>query len=247
MTGGGGDIGRAVCLRLSQEGARVAVVDILTKEAEQTVRIIDEQGGEAIFIEADVADAKSTQDYIARTVKAFGGVDFLQNNAGVLGKISNIVDYSEVTYDHVMEVNARSVFLGIKFIVPVMRERGGGVIVNTASVAALLGAPGICAYAASKAAVVSLTRTAALEYAKENIRVNSICPAPIDTSMMRATERGLLPDDTEAARRGTLEKIPVARLGKPEEVAALVAFLCDDDAGFIIGATYTIDGGMTIA
>ena len=167
----------------------------------------------------------------------------LFNNAGIEGAYSPLTDYPEETFRKVLDVNVVGVWLGMKYAGPAMRERGGGSIVNVASTAGLGGTPNLIAYGASKHAVIGMTKSAAIELAPDGTRVNAVCPAPIETRMMRSIERGANPDDPEAVRAAFAEAMPMGRYGEPEEVAALVAFLFSDDASFISAGIYTVDGG----
>ena len=240
VTGGGGGIGRAVAERFASEGARVALVDVDIAGLEQTADAVRRAGGESLVIRADVTRADDVQRYVGEAVGRLGGIDFFHNNAGVLGDMAPLVEYSEQTFDRVIGVNVKGVWLGMKYVAPAMRTPGGA-IVNTASIAGMMGSRNIVAYTASKHAVLGLTRTAALELAPRGIRVNAICPAPIETSMAKQLESVAGP----AMRERLTATLPLRRYGEPAEVAGLVAFLCSADAAYITGGLYTVDGGAT--
>jgi 3alpha(or 20beta)-hydroxysteroid dehydrogenase len=236
ITGGGGGIGRAAAERFASEGARVALVDLAPSALAQSAAAVEKAGGEALTVDADVTRLADVERYTRAAIERFGVIDVFFNNAGVLGAVKPLVDYPEETFDRVMAVNVKAVWLGMKVVAPLMRARGGGAIVNTASIAGLRGSPNIIAYTASKHAVVGLTRAASLELARHNIRVNAVCPAPIETPMARQLE-------VDVKRERLTATIPMRRYGAPEEVAALVAFLASADAAYITGAIYTVDGG----
>lgn len=245
VTGAAGGIGRATALRLAAEGARIVASDLKDAPLDETARAVEQAGGEIVGVEHDVTRADHWQRVVSEATARFGGVDLLVNNAGIEGAIAPIEQSPEDVFDRVMAVNVKGVFLGLKSVLPALTARGGGAVVNVASVAGLLGDPNIAPYVASKHAVIGLTRSAALGAAAQKIRVNAVCPSPIETRMMRALEAGMSPADPDAVKTLLGQRIPLGRYGTPDEVAALIAFLCSDDARFITGSIYTIDGGMT--
>jgi 3alpha(or 20beta)-hydroxysteroid dehydrogenase len=242
VTGAAGGIGRAAAARFAAEGARVVLVDLAGTALEESAAAVEHAGGESHCVEADVTRADDVRRYVEEAKRAFGGIDVFFNNAGILGPVADLFAYSEEAFDRVLAVNVKGVWLGLREVAPAMRERGGGAIVNTASVAGLSGTPTLFAYGASKHAVVGMTKSAAVTLAPE-IRVNAICPALVDTSMGRELERGHNPDHPEAVRENIERGYPLRRYVQPEEVAALVAFLCSDDAASITAGVYRIDAG----
>ncbi len=243
VTGAAGGIGRAAAVRFGSEGANVVAVDLAASDLAATVGQVESTGAPVITVAADVTSGADVAGYVAAAVDGFGRVDVLFNNAGIAGPVKPILEYGEDELRRVLDVNVLGVWRGIRAAAPVMAGTGGGVIVNTASIAGLRGTPQIAGYGASKHAVISVSRTAAVELAPLGIRVNAVCPAPIETAMMREIEKGYGPDDPQAIREGMTEQAPLGRYGEPEEVAALVAFLCSDEAAYITGSAYVIDGG----
>ena len=249
ITGAMGGIGRAAAKLFVEEGARVALVDIDEAALQETAQSIGEEN--ASYTVADVTQPEQTQAYINDAVNRWGGVDALLANAGIEGTLSPISDYPIDVFDRVMAVNVRGVWLGIKYAVPVMRERGGGSIVITSSTAGIGGSPEMSAYNTSKHAVIGLMRCAALEGAPLGIRVNTVNPAPIETRMMRSIEemRVAAMDDArvtvEVAKQSFADRIPLQRYGDPEEVARMMLFLASDDSSFCTGGVYMVDGGRS--
>lgn len=244
VTGAAQGIGRAAAVRFASEGARVALVDQPGSPLEVSAQAVREAGSEALVLEADVTESVQVEGYAQTVEREFGAAHYFFNNAGILGPVTrSFLDYPEDAFDRVIAVNVKGVFLGLRAMAPVIARAGGGAIVNTASVAGLGGTPTIFAYGASKHAVVGMTKSAALSLGRDGIRVNAVCPSPIDTAM---ADQLTGTDDPAliAERRGRFNQAAaLQRIGSPEEVAALVAFLCSDDAAFITGGIYPIDGG----
>jgi NAD(P)-dependent dehydrogenase (short-subunit alcohol dehydrogenase family) len=238
VTGGASGIGRATALTFAREGAKLIIADMNEDGGQQTVHMITEKGGEAIFVRTDVSQAIEVQALISKAVETYGRLDCAHNNAGISGGLRALTaEYPEDRWHQVIAVNLTGVWLCMKYEIPQMLHQGGGTIVNTASGAGLVGSRGMSAYVASKHGVVGLTKTAALEYAQQGIRVNCVCPGVIQTPM---TERAL--SDPELKAQITAR--PMGRVGTPEEVAEAVVWLCSDAASFVTGHTMTVDGGM---
>lgn len=245
ITGGGNGIGRATALGFASRGAKVMVVDRDQAAGDATAGIIRQQGGDARFTPADVTKSADVRAYVKATLDAFGAIDCFHNNAGIEGSVAPTAEYDEDMFDTVMAVNVRGVFLGLRHVLPVMLKQQGGAVVNTASVAGLVASPGMPAYVASKHAVIGLTKTAAGEVARSGVRVNAVCPGPIDTRMIHSLESMLNPTDPGSVGTRYQSNIPLGRYGTAEEIANLVLFLCSDLASNITGAQYVADGGRT--
>lgn len=239
VTGGGSGIGRACAMAFSREGAKVVVADIGIGEGEETVRMIEEKGGESIFISTDVSKAQEVELLIDKTVKTYGRLDCAFNNAGIEGIFAPTADCTEENWDRVMNVNLKGVFLCMKYEIPVMLKQGGGSIVNTSSVGGIVGFLNASAYCASKGGIIQLTKTAALEYAKAGIRINAVCPGIIKTPMVDRTTGG-----SQEGEAAFIALEPIGRMGTPEEVAEAVIWLCSDAASFVTGNPMVVDGGF---
>jgi len=242
VTGAASGIGRAAALAFAKAGAEVVVSDIDEVGGLKTVQMIQampEGSTEAHFVRTDVTNPDDVEVLIEAVLDTYGQIDFALNNAGIAGTRTNTADYPEELWHQVIDVNLNGVWYCMKYEIPQMLKQGYGVIVNLASIAGLIGSPRLSAYAASKHAVVGLTKTAALEYIRKGIRINAICPAYTDTPMAQS----MMEDDPRFGER-LLNAIPAQRLGTPEEIAAAVLYLCSDEAGFITGHTLVLDGGI---
>ena len=242
ITGGGSGIGRASALALAAQGAKVVVADVNVEGGDETVHRIKDGGGEAFFVQADVSAGAQVAAMVQKTVDTFGRLDCAVNNAGISGggMMARVADIEEEIFDRTIAVNLKGVWLCMKYELPVMVQQGGGVIVNMASVAGLIGSPKGAAYSASKHGVIGLTRTAALDYAKYKIRVNAVCPAYTDTPMVSDVI-----ESNPAMGKITAQANPMKRLGRPEEIAEGVLWLCSDAASFVTGHALAMDGGLT--
>ena len=238
VTGGRSGIGRSAALAFAREGAKVAIGDVQVKAGQETVQVIREAGGQAVFVQTDVSKASDVEALINRTVEVYGRLDCAFNNAGVEAKYASTADSTEDDWDRVLGINLKGVWLCMKHEIRQMLEQGGGAIVNTASTAGLVGFRGTSAYAASKHGVIGLTKTAALEYAKAGIRINAVCPGTTRTPL---AERFIAGDPRAEARMSDMQ--PLGRMGRPEEIAEAVVWLCSDAASFVTGHAMVVDGG----
>ncbi len=239
VTGAGSGIGRESALAFAREGAKVVVADIVVEGGEETVRMIKDMGGEAIFVKCDVAQEADVKALVAKTIETYGKLDYAHNNAGIEGMAGPCAECTEENWDKTIGINLKGVWWCCKYEIPEMLKRGGGAIVNTSSVAGLVGFAGIPAYTASKHGVAGLTKAIALDYATQGIRCNAVCPGVIHTPMVDrfsgGTQEGL---DAMAAME------PVGRLGEPSEIADAVVYLCSDKATFVTGIAMPVDGAF---
>ena len=243
ITGAGSGIGREAALLFASEGANVVVADRDTESGNGTVSRIVADGGEALFVGVDVADAGQVEAAMAATERAYGALQVLFNNAGICpDDDGSPIDTSEDVWDQVMNVNLKGVFLGCKYGIPALLRAGGGSIINTASFVAVLGAAtSQIAYTASKGGVLAMTREIAVEYARQGIRANALCPGPVDTPLLQE----LLADP--AARQRRLVHVPMGRLAQAEEIAQAALYLASDESSYVNGATFMVDGAITSA
>lgn len=245
VTGAANGIGRATALAFAARGAKVVAVDRDAEGVARTARTIQQQGGTALGVGADVTKSADVAGYVKAAVDAYGRIDCFFNNAGIEGKVVPIAEYDEDVFDAVIGVNVKGVFLGMRHVLPVMIAQGRGAIVNTASVAGITGTPGLGPYVASKHAVIGLTKSVSGEVARQGIRVNAVCPGPVDTRMIHSIEAMINPDDAEAVSARYQASIPMGRYASVDEISNTVLFLCSDLASGITGAQYVVDGGRT--
>jgi len=239
VTGGSSGIGRSTALAFARAGAKVAVADVAVEGGEETARMIREIGGEAIFVLTDVTQSHQVEALVRKTVDTYGRLDCAFNNAGIEGAVTSTTQCSEENWHRVMAINLTGVWLCMKHEIVQMQKQGGGAIVNTSSISGLTGLGSNPAYVSSKHGVIGLTRLAAVEYAKQGIRVNAVCPAAIATPMVKG-----LVDAHPDMEQFVSGMQPMGRLGTPEEVAQVVVWLCSDSASFVTGQALPVDGGM---
>jgi len=238
ITGAGMGMGQAGALLFAKEGAKVVVVDWNAEAGEETVKMIKNAGGEAIFVKADVSKAKDVENMVRTTVDTYGKLDIIYNNAAILGKAAPTEKTSEEDWDRIMSINLKGVWLGMRYAIPEMLKNGGGSIINTASQCGDRGTRYLCAYCAAKGGVLALTRVTAMEVATKNIRVNALNPGIIATPMVTASSK--------EEQAGFAAIIPQRRLGKPEEVAYAALFLASDESSHVTGHTLVVDGGIEV-
>ena len=236
ITGGSSGIGRAAAVALAKQGVKVAIAARRAKEGEETVRLVKEAGSEGIFVKTDVANENDVKSFVEKTVKHYDRLDYAFNNAGIEEMTTSLVEQTSDVFDQIMNVNVKGVWLSMKYEIPEMIRTGGGAIVNTSSGAGVIGYPQQPIYIASKHAVLGLTKSAALEYAKSGIRINAIAPGVTETEMVERVDKQLIED---------LKSItPIGRIGDPQEIANAVVWLLSDKASFVLGHTLLVDGGV---
>lgn len=245
VTGAATGIGGATAVAFGQEGADVVLTDVNAAALDERLGEIEAAGGTGIALVADVTKAEDAKRAVSEAAAAFGGVDYLVASAGIQ-TYGTVVDTDEDTWERTLAVNAKGVYLAAKYCIPEMVKRGGGAIVTVASVQGLFSQPNVAAYAASKGAVIAMTRTMAIDHAGDNIRANSLCPGSVDTPMLRASAKLFSPDEPESALEEWGGLHTLGRIAKPEEMAKVALFLCSDDASFVTGAAIVADGGLTI-
>lgn len=243
ITGGAGGIGKETARLFKENGAKLVLVDVneeaLNKAAEEL------QLDDYLLVPADVTKEEDVKNYVDLAVQKYGEINIFFNNAGIVGGYNELTEIEAEDFKKIVDINITGVFYGLKHVLRAMKKQQSGSIVNTASVAGLGGSPNLGPYSATKHAVIGLTKSAAAEVANYGIRVNAICPAPVDTNMMKQLDKVKTPDNPSVARRNYEQKIPLNRYATPTEIAQLVLFLCSDQASYITGGSYTIDGGYT--
>ncbi len=245
ITGAANGIGRAVAMGFASHGAKIVLVDRDAAGAKAAAQAIEQKGGQAISVTADVTRSADVQAYVKAALDTYGRIDCFHNNAGIEGSVTPIAEYDEALFDQLMGVNVKGVFLGLRHVLPVMIKQKSGSIVNTASIAGIQGSPNMAPYVASKHAVIGLTKSVAGEVAGHGIRVNAVCPGPVDTRMIHSVEAQINPSDPAGVATRYRTAIPLGRYATAEEIANVVLFLSSDLASSVTGAQYVVDGGRT--
>lgn len=242
VTGGGSGFGEGIVRRFAAEGAKVVVNDINVAAGERVAAAVKQQGGEAIFVKADVAKAAEVKGMVKATLDAFGRIDIMINNAGYTHRNQSMLNVDETMFDRIFAVNVKAIYLAALEVIPVFRKQGGGVILNTASTAGLRPRPGLTLYNASKGAAITMTKSMAVEFAPDKIRVNCLCPVAGDTPMLADFMGG----DTPENRARFKASVPLGRFSMPEDIANAALYLCSDEANFITGTAFEVDGGRCV-
>ena len=245
ITGGGSGIGKATAIRFGAEGAKVIIGNRNEQAGQEVVKKITDAGGIASFKKTDVTKAEDVKALVDHTVSLYGRLDAAFNNAGTEGTPSPLAEDTEENFHHIFDANVKGVWLSMKYEIETMLSHGGGSIVNVSSIAGLIGFPQLGMYTASKHAVLGLTKAAAIEYGSQGIRINAVSPAAIETDMLNRFAGGGSPEEKQQTLDGMKAMHPIGRLGKPEEIAGAVIWLCSDDASFMLGQSVTVDGGFT--
>jgi NAD(P)-dependent dehydrogenase (short-subunit alcohol dehydrogenase family) len=245
VTGSGSGIGRASAQAFGREGAQVVVADVDERGGQETVDLIGSAGGEATFVRCDVSVAAEVESLVTRTVELYGSLDCAHNNAGIEGATVPTAEYPEDAFDQIIAVNLKGVFLSMRAEIPVMLKQGKGAIVNTSSTFGLVGVQNCIGYVASKHAVAGMTRAAALEYAREGLRINAVSPGAVSTPLLDRFFEGMNAEDPQSVSDAYAEAEPIGRLGRPEEIGEAVVWLCSDAASFVTGHVMPVDGAWT--
>lgn len=244
ITGATGGIGRETTRLFAKQGAKLVLVDLEQNKLEALALELEIE--DYLLCVADVTNELQVKQFVQETKQKYGEIDVFFNNAGTIGKIEPITETTAEDLDHVLNVNVKGVFYGLKYVMAVMMEQNSGSIVNVASIAGLKGAASLAPYVASKHAVIGLTKSAALECAANGVRVNAICPGLVDTQMLSALQAGVMPNNPDSERERSLQNTPMKRFAQPNDIAELVLFLSSENASFITGGHYVIDGGLTV-
>ncbi|MED4586462.1 glucose 1-dehydrogenase [Brevibacillus choshinensis] len=243
VTGAASGIGRATSIKFAENGYRVVLVDFNEELGRETLSMIQNNGGEGIFVKADVSKPEDVENYVKQAMETYGQMDVLFNNAGVIQKFAPFTEVEIEEYERIMSINVKSIFLGMKNVLPIMEQQGKGAIINTASSAGIRPEHSIAVYSASKHAVIGLTKGASIEYAKKGVRINAVCPGGIETAIFKSVadtfaNGGYVPEELSPMRMG--------RHGQPNEIAEVVLFLASDKASFMTGSVVAVDGSLTV-